>query len=344
MAPLASCALGEGARLVLAPGPQQGGDAARAQAVELVDGAQHRQLLPLVRDARGAQEAVEQLAIVDLQQIGVGGQARGGVAGHRHGDDLRIGLGTRRADRVGVALDELALAPGPGLLVAPHRTEGIAPERLGQAVPVLGREAGQRGGQVVAQRHPLLVVVLQREHPRVGAVGVGQELAQRIGIFERPGLQLLEAERLIDPRHGGEDAPLPPDRAGATILKSARRARAGAKSVSVVMAARLTGREGRGKAKGQPATNRLKRLAPLAQRFRLAAIPAHIPRKVLLLGSGAAFRISRISCHNWQVEPNRVHQHQAGVRPSNLHNNRGRHRTNEFLLPREMRGDLSCIP
>jgi len=51
---------------------------------------------------------------------------------------------------------------------------------------VLGGEARQRRGQVVAQRHPLLVIVLQSEHTLVRTVGVGQELAERVGIFEAP--------------------------------------------------------------------------------------------------------------------------------------------------------------
>ena len=53
----------------------------------------------------------------------------------------------------------------------PH---GVAPERFGQARCVLGHEAGERRGEVVAQGHPRLVVVAQGEHPGVGAVGVGE--------------------------------------------------------------------------------------------------------------------------------------------------------------------------
>jgi hypothetical protein len=58
--------------------------------------------------------------------------------------------------------------------------------------------AGERRGQVVAQAHPLLVVVLHREHALVGAVLVGQELAERIGIFEHRRLDRVEAVALID--------------------------------------------------------------------------------------------------------------------------------------------------
>ena len=127
------------------------------------------------------------------------GEAGGGVALHRHGDDLGVGLRAGGADGVGVALDELAALARTRLLVAPHRTIGVAAEGLGQGLPVLGREAGERRGQVVAQRHPLLVVVLQGEHAFVGAVGVGQELAEGVGIFEGPGVQQLEAVAIHRP-------------------------------------------------------------------------------------------------------------------------------------------------
>jgi hypothetical protein len=50
----------------------------------------------------------------------------------------------------------------------------------------------QRGGQVIAQAHPLLVIVLQREHALVGPVAVRQELAQRIGVFEQRRFHRLE--------------------------------------------------------------------------------------------------------------------------------------------------------
>ena len=145
-----------------------------------------------------------------------------------HGDDLGVGLGPVGADGVGIALGELAEPAGAGLLVAPHRPEGIAAERLGQGLPRLGREPGQRRGQVVAQRHPLVVVVLQREDALVRTVGVGQEFAQGIGIFERAGLQRLEAPALIDLGHPGHDAALGDQVAAAAIGEAARAARLGA--------------------------------------------------------------------------------------------------------------------
>src|SRR6185312_11799973 len=55
---------------------------------------------------------------------------------------------------------------------------------------VLGAEAlgdvtRQRRGQVVAQRQPLLVVVLEREYALVRPVLIGQEFAERVGVLDR---------------------------------------------------------------------------------------------------------------------------------------------------------------
>ena len=47
--------------------------------------------------------------------------------------------------------------------------------------------------QVVTQREPLLVIVLEREHPFVRPVLVGQELAERIGVFDRRRLYRVKA-------------------------------------------------------------------------------------------------------------------------------------------------------
>ncbi len=123
-----------------------------AQPVELVHRPQHGQLLARVRDARLGQEAVQQLAAVDLQDIGAARQARRLEAGRRQGDHLRVRLRPRRADGVGVALDELAEPPRPRLLVCarPCRRRKRA-ERLGQGLPVLRGEPGERRGEVVAQ-------------------------------------------------------------------------------------------------------------------------------------------------------------------------------------------------
>ena len=193
-----------------------------AQPVELVHRAQHRQLLTLGRHAGCRHQPVQELAAVDPHNGLARRQARGlqGLGGH--GDDLGVGLRAGRAHRICVALDELAEPARAGLLVAPHRPERIAPERLGQGLPALGGEPGQRRGEVIAQRHPLLVVVLQGKDALVGTVGVRQELAQRIGIFQRASLQELEPIALIDLGNGHQNLPLGGQVAGAAVGEAAR--------------------------------------------------------------------------------------------------------------------------
>ena len=88
------------------------------------------------------------------------------------------------ADRVGIELGELAEAARARLLVPPHRANLIAAEGLRQVLVILGDVAGERRGQVVAERQPLIVVVLEGEHTLVRPVLVGQELAERVGIFD----------------------------------------------------------------------------------------------------------------------------------------------------------------
>src|SRR6185436_11444686 len=82
----------------------------------------------------------------------------------------------------------------------------------------------QRRGQIVAQRDPLLVVVLEREHALIRPVLVGQEFAERVGELHRRRFHRLEAVALIDfadfldhPARGG-------NRRRATIFQPARQA------------------------------------------------------------------------------------------------------------------------
>ena len=63
---------------------------------------------------------------------------------------------------------------------------------------MLGDITGERRGEVVAQRQPLLVVVLEREYALVRPVLVGQEFAERLGQLDERRLDRLEAIKLID--------------------------------------------------------------------------------------------------------------------------------------------------
>ena len=79
--------------------------------------------------------------------------------------------------------------PGPGFSLRHTGAAGIAAERLRQPLEVLRHVARQRRRQVVAQRQPLLVLVLEREHALVRPVLVGQELAERLRQLEGRRLQ-----------------------------------------------------------------------------------------------------------------------------------------------------------
>ena len=194
-------AFGEVAALVLAPGAEQRPDALRPQPVELVDRAHDGQPPPgvlLAPQPDRLHHAVEHLAVVDLDHIVAARDAERFHAVGGHHADFGVGGDAGRADRVGVELHELAIAARPRLLVAEHRAGAVAAVGLGQAVVVFGDEAGERRGQVIAQRQPLPVVVLEREHALVRPVLIGQELAERVGIFDERRLGRLEAIELID--------------------------------------------------------------------------------------------------------------------------------------------------
>jgi hypothetical protein len=85
--------------------------------------------------------------------------------------------------------------------------------------------AGQRRRQVIAQAEPLLVVVLQAEHARVGPVGVGQELAQRLGVFEQRGFDGVETIALVDRLDLADHLVDSRDVRGQTVLKAPREPR-----------------------------------------------------------------------------------------------------------------------
>ena len=115
--------------------------------------------------------------------------------------------------------------PGPGFSLRNTKPDAIAAIGLGQRLEILGDVAGERRGQVVAQRQPLLVVVLEREHALVGPVLVGQELAERLGVFDRRRLDRLEAVELVDLADRGQHAVRRGDLGGVAVGEAARQAR-----------------------------------------------------------------------------------------------------------------------
>ena len=117
---------------------------------------------------------------------------------------------------------EFAVAPRTRLFVAPHAAGLVAAERLGQGLEIGGDMTGERRGQVIAQAHPLLVIVLEREHAFIGTVHIRQELAQRVGIFEGRRLQRIEAVAFIDAADGRQHLLLGHDLGGTAVAEAAR--------------------------------------------------------------------------------------------------------------------------
>ena len=126
---------------------------------------------------------------------------------------------------------ELAIAARTGLFVPPDRTGLITAEGLWQRVVVLRHIAGERRGQVVAQRQPLLVIVLKGEDALVRPVFVGQELAERIRIFKSGRLQRVEAIAFIDLANARKHARFRTHQRGRHVAKPLRHARLGAEGL-----------------------------------------------------------------------------------------------------------------
>ncbi len=194
-------ALCEIAALVLAALAEQLGNAFDSETVEFVDGAEHRQTaasILIAVEADCAQKTVQKLSAADFDPIiaALDAQRFEGVGGeHAH---FGVGGDALGADGVSIELHELAEAAGTRLLVAIDVAEGIAAERLRQVLEILRDVAGERRRQIVAQAHPLLVLILEREDTRIGTILIGQKLAERVGVFDRRGLERFEAIALVD--------------------------------------------------------------------------------------------------------------------------------------------------
>ena len=76
---------------------------------------------------------------------------------------------------------------------------------------MLGDIARQRCGQIIAQRQPLVVIILKRKHTLIRAILIRQKFAKRFGILDKRRLHRLEpielegcADLLQHTAHGGE--------------------------------------------------------------------------------------------------------------------------------------------
>ena len=176
-------------------------------------------------EPRGFEHAVEHLAVVDLDDVvaALDAEALHGVGGHHADFSVRRDGG--RSHSIGVELHELAEAAGAGLFVAKHEARAKAAIGLGQLVEMLRHIAGQRRGEIVAQRQPLVVVVLEGKHALVGAILIGQELAQRLGVFDERRLDGFEAIELVDLADGLHHAGGAGDLGGSAVRESARQPR-----------------------------------------------------------------------------------------------------------------------
>ena len=87
---------------------------------------------------------------------------------------------------------------------------------------------GQRRRHVVAQAHPLLVVVLHREHAGVRAIRIRQKLAERLGVLECGRLQRIVPVALEHHAQLVQHLALTGDFGAAVVAKTTRQTRLGA--------------------------------------------------------------------------------------------------------------------
>ena len=119
-------------------------------------------------------------------------------------------------------MHELAEAAGAGLFIAEYVARAIAAIGLWQLVVMFRDKAGERSRQVIAQRQPLLVIILKREDAFIRAVEIGQEFAERFRIFNEGCFHCFKAVELIDLANGRCHAMCGGNLARATVSKAAR--------------------------------------------------------------------------------------------------------------------------
>src|SRR5207247_6837885 len=137
--------------------------------------------------AGGLQNRDEQLAVIEPDDEILEAEPLKHLADGR--EDLHFDQQRRRADRVDVALIELAKSPARWTVRAPDRLDLIPLEESRQLVLVLRHDARERHGQVVAQREVrvagvLVLAALQDlENQLVAFLAVLAE--QRLDVLER---------------------------------------------------------------------------------------------------------------------------------------------------------------
>ena len=207
------CPIGKVAAVILAARAQQCAYAVQTQPVELVNRPQHDAALVgeivgvgRVEHACDLHHTVEHLAVVHPHDVVPAVDPDFFQTIGQHRADLCIRRDRRCADRIGIALIELAETAWPRLFVAPDRPHRIAPIGRGQIVAVLSINACQRCGQVIAQGQPVaglvrLCILLPREDALIGAIHIGKELAQSLYRFDPGAFQRVKAIAMIDLRN-----------------------------------------------------------------------------------------------------------------------------------------------
>src|SRR5262249_16172453 len=170
-------------------------DGFHPEPIELVDGAHRRESL-FHRNVNAIHRTIENLAVVHLHDVAAARNPESlhCVSGeHAH---LSVGCHRRGADSIRIKLHELPEASRTRLFVAEHPGEAIRAVWQCQILEILGHIACQRRRKVIAQREPLLVIVLEREDAFVGSVLIWEELAESVGIFDGRRLHRLKAVSL----------------------------------------------------------------------------------------------------------------------------------------------------
>ncbi len=175
------------------------------------------------RHAGGIQHRRQQFPVIELDdEIGESERLQHVADG---GDHLGVNDGRCRADRVHVALVELAKASPRGTVRAPDRLNLIALEEFRQLPAMLRHHARERDGQVVAQREVGLAgrfVLAAAQHLVYELVALFAVLArQRLDVLERGCLERLESVALVHAPDDVDDVLAPADVFGQEIAHPA---------------------------------------------------------------------------------------------------------------------------
>ena len=108
-----------------------------------------------------------------------------------------------RADRVEVALHELAVAAALRVLAAPHGGDVVPLERRAELADVLGGKAGQRHGEIEPQADVAAAVVLEAVELLVGLRAAFAE--EDFEVLERRRVDRAEAVRAEHAPRGVDD-------------------------------------------------------------------------------------------------------------------------------------------